>query len=106
VAFDGEGDSGQIESIIAYKSDAETPLPRHAVTLKAVDWNGVQQPDDALSLPEAVERLCYDFLEQAHGGWENNDGAFGEFILNVTDRTVSLDFSSRYTDVYTTTHTF
>src|SRR5208282_5214305 len=63
VVFDGEGDSGQIESITAYKSDSETPLPTTTVTLKAVDWNGDGQPDTALALPEAVERLCYDFLE-------------------------------------------
>jgi len=106
VVFDGEGDSGQIESITAYKSDSETPLPTTTVTLKAVDWNGDGQPDTALALPEAVERLCYDFLEQEHGGWENNDGAFGEFILDVTERTVSLDFNGRYTDIHTTSHTF
>ncbi len=106
VVFDGEGDSGQIESIIAYKSDTETPLPTPTVTLKAVDWNGDSQPDAAFPLPEAVERLCYDFLEQEHGGWENNDGAFGEFILNVIERTVSLDFNGRYSDVHTTSHTF
>lgn len=106
VVFDGEGDSGQIESITAYKSDTETPMTTLSVTLKAVDWNGNAQPDAAFALPEAVERLCYDFLEQEHGGWENNDGAFGEFILNVTERTVTLDFNGRYTDVHTTTHTF
>lgn len=71
-----------------------------------MQWNSNQLTTEERSLSHGIEILCYDFLEQEHGGWENNDGAYGEFTLNVADRTVELEFNGRYTDVHTTTHTF
>jgi hypothetical protein len=32
-----------------------------------------------------------------HCGWENNDGAYGDFIFDVAKRTITLDFNERYT---------
>jgi hypothetical protein len=45
-------------------------------------------------------------MEQEHGGWENNDGAYGEFQINVADRTIELEFYSRYTDTQKYSHSF
>jgi hypothetical protein len=33
----------------------------------------------------AVETLCYDYLDETHGGWGNNDGGFGGFRLDVAE---------------------
>jgi hypothetical protein len=106
VTFDGEGDSGQIENLIARKGEAQIPLSNQTVTVQSASWDGKEVTLQELSLCEAIERLCYDFLEQEHGGWENNDGAFGEFTLSVPAKTVELEFNGRYSDVHTTTHTF
>jgi hypothetical protein len=57
-------------------------------------------------LRDAIETLCYDYLEQEHGGWENNDGAYGEFQFDVAERTIELEFSSRYTDVHISYNSF
>jgi hypothetical protein len=51
-----------------------------------------------MPLREAIEELCYSYLEQDYGGWENNDGAFGEFIFDVATRKIGLEFNSRFTD--------
>jgi len=106
VTFDGEGDSGQIDNIAAYKGDEPVPLPDQAINLRTVSWN-----DDAITIEKkpldaAIERLCYDFLEQEHEGWENNDGAYGEFTFDVAQQTVALEFNGRFTDVHTSSHTF
>jgi hypothetical protein len=106
VTFDGEGDSGQIDNLAGYVGDVLTKLPDLKLTLKSVSWSDNQIVAEERSMNEAIEQLCYDFLEQEHGGWENNDGAFGEFALDVAARTVELEFNGRYTDVHTTTHTF
>jgi hypothetical protein len=45
------------------------------------DGNKVRVAEYLLS--EAIETLCYSYLEQEHGGWENNDGAFGTFELDI-----------------------
>ena len=58
------------------------------------------------TLEEAIENLCYDYLEETHGGWENNDGGFGEFRIDVAKRTVELEFNGRFTDTCTSNHTF
>ena len=104
--FDGEGDSGQIGDINAYVGDAPAPFPETRVTLQRTSWGG-----DAVSiidepLAQAVETLCYDYLEQEHGGWENNDGAFGTFHFNVAERTIELEFNGRYTDIASHNHSF
>lgn len=105
VAFDGEGDSGQIESVSAFVDNQPAKLPKRIITLHRVSW-----PDQTHSEPrdvrEAIEALCYGYLEQEHGGWENNDGAFGEFTLHVRERRVEMEFNQRLQDSALFCHTF
>jgi hypothetical protein len=105
VTFDGEGDSGQIENIIAHKGETQLPIADKTITLRSVSWDGKDLALRELPFREAIEQLCYDFLEQEHGVWENNDGAFGKFTLRVADQAVELEFNGRYTDTHTTSHT-
>ena len=104
--FDGEGDSGQIENIQAHAGDAEAQLPTLSVEFQKVAWNSPKLKASSIDLREAIETLCYDYLEQEHGGWENNDGAFGEFTLRVAERSVELEFNGRFSDVHTSLYTF
>ena len=106
VTFDGEGDSGQINDVTAYKGDEPVALPSQVIAIQTVDWNSDAAKPAEMPLEAALERLCYDFLEQEHGGWENNDGAYGEFTFDVAARTVELEFHGRYMEVHTTAHTF
>lgn len=108
VTFDGEGDSGQIESIDAYKEESGDPhpLPETAVEIQQASWNAEKLDASTCPLREAIERLCYDYLEISHGGWENNDGACGEFQFNVRARTIDLEFNARFSDFTTFTHSF
>jgi hypothetical protein len=88
VYYDGCGDSGQIESIHYFD-----------VNYKAVDPAGrVTITDDALM------DLFYDLIEVRHAGWENNDGAFGEFDWNLITDTLKHEHSERYTECETTEH--
>ncbi len=106
VTFDGEGDSGQIDNLAGFVGDVLTKIPDQTVNVQWASWDGKEVTSQEQSFHDAIERLCYDFLEQEHGGWENNDGAFGEFTLDVATKTVELEFNGRYTDVHTSTHTF
>jgi hypothetical protein len=88
VYYDGCGDSGQIESIHYF--DAE---------YKQIDLTGrVTLTHDALM------DLFYDLIEVRHDGWENNDGAFGEFTWDLTADTLLHTHSERYTECETTEH--
>src|SRR3546814_9296187 len=60
--------------------------------------HGADQPvANHLSPSEAIEDLAYDLLRQTHCGWENNDGAYGEFTFDVTAGTITLDRSEEHT---------
>lgn len=106
VNFDGFGDSGQIEAMTATGTDGEMAPPQisipYASPCRGADDDAFDQ--QTLPLCEAIETLCYDLLRQTHAGWENNDGAFGDFTFDVTARTISLDHNDRYTAIESYTH--
>lgn len=105
VTFDGEGDSGQIEDLLAYSADKPTGLPPSTVTMQTTSWGQGGLTTCEQSLKEALEQLCYDYLEEKYAGWENNDGAYGEFTFDVFKRTIDLEFNGRFSDVTTENHT-
>jgi len=106
VEFDGEGDSGQIEGIFAYAGDARAELPESFLTLYQAAQNKGDPRTTNVSLHDAIETLCYDYLSQTHGGWENNDGAYGIFRFDVKQRSIRLDFNERFTDSTHHSHDF
>lgn len=104
--FDGEGDSGQIEDVTAYSGESEMALPLTQIAWLFVPWNEPEPQMASAALEEAVRNLCWDYLSDVHGGWENNDGGFGEFTLKVAEQEVELDFNARFTDITNHSHTF
>jgi hypothetical protein len=106
VEFDGEGDSGQIEGVYAYAGDTRTELPSSSLTLHQAAQNKADLKTTTVSISDAIATLCYDYLSQTHGGWENNDGAYGTFAFDVRERTIRLDFNERFSDSTLHTHDF
>ena len=106
VEFDGEGDSGQIGEMTAQSGDAAIPLPELPVTLQCASYNTGKLDSRQQDLREAIETLCYGYLEQEQGGWENNDGAYGEFTFDVAGRKIELGFNARFTDSTLFNHSF
>ena len=106
VSFDGEGDSGQIEDITAYVSDARQELPDvQAAVVRAV-WDSEKLESAPCSLRDAIVDLCYAVLEDEQDGWEINEGAYGEFTFSVAERRIDLDFNERYLDVMTSRYEY
>lgn len=106
VTFDGAGDSGQIEDIDARRGDAVVPMPDTEITLAQVSWGVSEISTSTMSLSAAVETLAYDLLSDSHGGWENCDGAFGEFHFDAEAGTILLDYNERFTSSEQFNHTF
>ena len=96
VSFDGSGDSGQIENIEVKVGEDIAALPAGEVELARAEWGKSEPQRATVSIREAVEQLAYDFLAASHSGWEDNEGAYGEFIFDVAARTITLDFNERY----------
>lgn len=106
VVFDGYGDSGQIEQIDAFSGEERADIKHESVTLVRARWGSQETFTETMSLEGAIETLAYDFLERTHPGWENNDGADGEFTFDVVGQSVTLDFNAHYTASETYTHEF
>jgi len=106
VSFDGYGDSGQIENIEAKVGDNAVDLPSGTIEIASPVWGSTDIKRQAQTITDAIEALAYDFLGATHCGWENNDGAYGEFTFDVAARTITLEYSERYTSSENYTHEF
>ena len=106
VTFDGYGDSGQIENIEAKAGDAAVAMPVGEVQIAEAIWDQPEPNRPTVSIADAIERLAYDLLERTHCGWENNDGAYGDFTFDVAERTITLDYNERYTASEYSQHVF
>jgi hypothetical protein len=106
VAFDGYADSGQIENIEAKASDRVVELPTGEIEIATAAWGQATPDRSKVSIRDAIEQLTYDFLNDTHGGWEDNDGAYGDFTFDVAERTITLDYNERYTETQSSQHVF
>jgi hypothetical protein len=98
VSFDGYGDSGQIENVEAKADDAIVAVPAVEIEIARAEWGQAEPKRSRISLANAIEAVAYDCLEAKHSGWEDNEGAYGEFTFDIAARTVTLDFNCRFID--------
>ncbi|CAM5299378.1 hypothetical protein AFEL58S_00421 [Afipia felis] len=106
VSFDGYGDSGQIENIETKANDTVVDLPPGTITIGLAEWGRGDATSRDLSLAAAIEQLAYGFLEDTHSGWENNGGAYGDFLFDVAERSITLDYNERFESSEYTQHLF
>jgi hypothetical protein len=106
VTFDGYGDSGQIENVEVRAGDDDIAMPTALIEIAEAVWGQSEPERSTVSIATAVESLAYDVLEQTHGGWENDDGAYGDITFDVGEHTITLDYNERYTTSENYTHTF
>lgn len=106
VTFDGYGDSGQIEDITAKAADKDVALPAVSLEIAHAEWGSPDIVRVTHSMKDAIEQIAYDFLRETHEGWENNEGAYGDFHFDVNDRTITLDYNERIETSEYTQHVF
>ena len=106
VTFDGGGDSGQIEEVVAQAADAIAQIPDTQIEMQRASWSTGKLDASKTSLRDAIEEICFDYLSQEHGGWENKDGGQGDFTFHVEDQRIELDFNQFFTDSTNHSHTF
>jgi hypothetical protein len=96
VDFDGYGDSGQIEHIEFTAGDTVVGAPQAQIEIARASWSQNETERSLASIADAIEQLIYDILNATYGGWEDNEGAFGQFTFDVGARTITLDYNERY----------
>jgi hypothetical protein len=86
IEYDGSGDSGQIESLAYFDREG-----------KEID------PAAMISITEdALMDLFYDLSQVRHPGWENGEGACGDFHWDLTADTLQHTHHHRFVDSETT----
>lgn len=117
--FSGGGDSGQIDEVRYFAgkqriSDVD-PIKKTIVVEASIrdsstycetkkEWVTTTRSPN---IEELVEQICYDLLEANHGGWEINEGSYGEFVFNFgKGNKIDLTFNQRVESVETTEETY
>jgi hypothetical protein len=104
VDFDGYGDSGSIEGIAftpSVKNIEEKEVPDTA--FEFTEWRN-DKPKKVKrnkTIRELIDDVCYGILGTEHGGWEINEGSFGNFVFRVDDDKVLVTFNQRIESVET-----
>ncbi len=62
-----------------------------------MDFDTLATVTGACGMWEAVDSMACDLLARVHEGWENDQGAHGEFTPTVADQSFTLDCNERYT---------
>ena len=107
LTFDGVGDSGRMEAPEAFGPDnASLPLPLSPITIKAVDVEAGCAIATDVFVPDYLEELAYDLLGSTHSGWEDNEGAYGEFRFVPAEQSITLEYNERYLDTKLSCHEF
>ena len=88
IDYDGCGDSGQIEGIAYVDAAGKSLNPAGRVTMTE----------------DQLMDLFYDLSQARHPGWENEDGAYGEFDWDLETDALSHIHNDRFTDYHTTEH--
>lgn len=109
VSFEGSGDSGQIEDIQLdekiLKKKVEGAMVSAGSTWNPVTKESTLNYEKDVDVRTLIEGICYDVLEDSFGGWEINDGSYGEFYFDVNKRKSNLTMSERVMDVNTNEYT-
>ena len=107
VTFDGSSDNGQVETVAATGINEQTvELPEGKIAFQEVNLEGPAVVTEQRTAREIVEIMTYDLLEQHHRGWEDDDGAYGDFTFDTAERTISLDYNERFTESDNSQHEF
>lgn len=102
VSFDGSGDSGSIWGI-HFSPEWTGDEPRVSLLKlrreysETGSWRTSTEVED-VPLREALEALTYDYLEETDVDWYNNDGGYGDLIIDVNAGTVALNVHRRLTE--------
>lgn len=87
--YDGEGDSGNIDTIYANN----------------IDGHYMQWPPDTKELRDALEEAIWEFIP---GGFEINDGSFGDITIKIQTNEILREHNERVVEInaYSKTFTF
>lgn len=100
IHYDGEGDSGQVQSVSALDHRDHRVFLQAPIRLALHD---PKNPTSYTTLQEALDDFAWTILAEFHAGFENNDGGFGTIRIDVDKRVITIEHNDRVFDVLLTT---
>jgi len=99
IEYDGEGDSGQIDGILAWDAKDKPVDINQPVRLALYPG---KPASDYGSLREALDDFAWLLLGHFHDGFVDNEGGFGTIRIDVAERSVILDHDARVIETVNT----
>ena len=91
VQYSGSGDSGQTDDIDVEPSGRANLLDENF--------------DDKETIREALDRICWSAIEDEQSGFYNNEGGFGELVIDVDEKTIQLNHTNYIQETDYSEHT-
>ena len=112
IEFDGNGDSGQVDSVSFQDENEEDTDVNHTpcqMFERTARWFGEEHSRELVEVTSNAEALfiemAYSMLEAKHSGWEINEGSFGAIIIKA-DGTGVMEYNERVEAVNTSVDLF
>ena len=90
-SYDGSGDSGDFTDIEIHASP-DTKLSEEDFDRRLAKLDQTDQPFVRFNI-EQLKDYAFEFLP---GGWEINEGSYGEVVVNVLENTIKVQHHERY----------
>lgn len=104
VSYSGSGDDGQINDVELFRGKQLVEIEAEvSVIIGKSKWDPEKstwinyEEEDLCPFSEAIRDFVYDWIESEYTGWENNDGASGECMIEVATAEFSLEHITYYT---------
>jgi len=113
IYFDGGGDDGGINDIeaVGIGSKNWNKISKYQVKGARIKhncgWSNGKENfawREDVTLEDIVYDICYRVLNKSFGGWENDDGSCGEFVIDAKRRKIILTMKQRYYEYEVSEH--
>ena len=110
-SYDGSGDSGDLElwfetETMRQEPGNNAPVPiRKRKSERDMEKLLVDGPQP-LTTQEKFTEFVNSLWDLLPCGWEIDDGAYGEIVVNTATREITVEHNERYTEVRSTTETY
>lgn len=96
ISFDGYGDEGKVGPLEAFDAqNNNATLPIASLTMIEIDFDASATRRVETTISDFLQEIAYDLLRDTYRGWEDNEGAYGEFRFDVAGRTITLEYNER-----------
>lgn len=102
IEFNGSDDEGGIQAVTISKDGATIDMPDERTVYVMAQWAEMESRET--SLLELAESVAMDAITLCHSGWENNEGAFGNIVIDPAEDMIAIEHNNRLLSYETFNH--